>query len=335
MAARKGDDVFMVNHDFLLELKNQGLVADLSGLGTISNFTESMRGQMEEDGRIYWVPTTVSIFGLYCNLDLLKEHNQKVPENLGEWMAACEYFAGQGITPVIANNDISLKTLVIGRGFYSLYQEKREKEVFSSLNSGEEALSDYLEPGFLLVKEMIDKGYVDAKKTVETRKTSDDLQEFTKGEAPFMLTGAWAAGRVDGMKPDFLFEVIPYPVLEDGSLLVINADTRLSVNAGSEHKEEAMKFVEFFTKPENISKFADQQSSFSPLEGGEPSSVKEIQTLIPCYQQGRTVIGTDAFLEVPIWNLTAQAVQKLLAGEPEETVMDWLDEQAGEERGAE
>lgn len=335
MAAGKGDDVFMVNHDILLELKNQGLVADLSGLGTIPNFTESMRGQMEEDGRIYWVPTTVSIFGLYCNLDLLKEHNQKVPENLGEWMAACEYFAGQGITPVIANNDISLKTLVIGRGFYSLYQEKREKEVFSSLNSGEEALSDYLEPGFLLVKEMIDKGYVDAKKTVETRKTSDDLQEFTKGEAPFMLTGAWAAGRVDGMKPDFSFEVIPYPVLEDGSLLVINADTRLSVNAGSEHKEEAMKFVEFFTKPENISKFADQQSSFSPLEGGEPSSVKEIQTLIPCYQQGRTVIGTDAFLEVPIWNLTAQAVQKLLAGEPEETVMDWLDEQAGEERGAE
>lgn len=335
MAAGKGDDVFMVNHDILLELKNQGLVADLSGLGTISNFTESMRGQMEEDGRIYWVPTTVSIFGLYCNLDLLKEHNQKVPENLGEWMAACEYFAGQGITPVIANNDISLKTLVIGRGFYSLYQEKREKEVFSSLNSGEEALSDYLEPGFLLVKEMIDKGYVNAKKTVETRKTSDDLQEFTKGEAPFMLTGAWAAGRVDGMKPDFSFEVIPYPVLEDGSLLVINADTRLSVNAGSEHKEEAMKFVEFFTKPENISKFADQQSSFSPLEGGEPSSVKEIQTLIPCYQQGRTVIGTDAFLEVPIWNLTAQAVQKLLAGEPEETVMDWIDEQAGEERGAE
>ena len=96
-----------------------------------------------------------------------------------------------------------------------------------------------------------------------------------------------------------------------------------------------MKFVEFFTKPENISKFADQQSSFSPLEGGEPSAVQEIQTLIPCYQQGRTVIGTDAFLEVPIWNLTAQAVQKLLAGEPEETVMDWLDEQAGEERGAE
>lgn len=333
MAAGKGDDVFMVNHDILLELREKGLVADLTDLSTISNFTESMRGQMEEDGRIYWVPTTVSVFGLYCNLDLLKEHDQKVPENLGEWMAVCEYFTGQGITPVIANNDISLKTLAIGRGFYSLYQEKREKEAFLQLNSGREALSGYLEPGFLLVKEMIDKGYVDARKTLETQKTSDDLQEFIRGEAPFMLTGAWAAGRVDGMKPDFSFEVIPYPILEDGSLLVINADTRLSINADSEHKEAAMKFVEFFTQPQNINKFVDQQSSFSPLKGGAPSSVEEIQALIPCYQEGRTVIGTDAFLEVPIWNLTAQAVKKLLAGEPEEAVMEWIDQQAAEERG--
>lgn len=335
MAAGKGDDVFMVNHDILLELKEKGLVADLAGLSTISNFTESMRGQMEEDGRIYWVPTTVSVFGLYCNLDLLKEHNQKVPENLGEWMAVCEYFTGQGITPVIANNDISLKTVAIGRGFYALYQENGEKEAFRRLNSGEDALSGYLEPGFLLVKEMIDKGYVDARKTLETQKTSDDLQEFIKGEAPFMLTGAWAAGRVDGMEPDFSFEVIPYPILEDGSLLVMNADTRLSINADSEYKEAAMKFVEFFTQPENIGKFADQQSSFSPLKGGAPSSVKEIQALIPCYQEGRTVIGTDAFLEVPIWNLTAQAVKKLLAGETQEEVMEWIDQQAGKERGTE
>lgn len=335
LAAGKGDDVFVVDHDTLLELEKQGMVADLSGLGTISNFTECMRGQMEEDGRIYWVPTAVSVFGLYCNLDLLNEHGQKAPENLGEWRAVCEYFAGQGITPVIANNDISLKTLAIGRSFYSIYQEKREKEVFSGFNTGREELGEYLEPGFLLVKEFIDKGYVDAQKTLETQKTSDDLQEFVKGEAPFMLTGAWAAGRVKGMNPDFAFEVIPYPVLEDGSLLVINADTRLSVNADSEHKDAAMKFVEFFTQPENIGKFTDQQSSFSPLKGGKPSSVKEIQALIPGYQEGRTVIGTDAFLEIPIWNLTAQAVQKLLAGESEEAVTDWLDQQAGKERGTE
>ena len=89
-----------------------------------------------------------------------------------------------------------------------------------------------------------------------------------------MLTGAWAAGRVEGMDPDFDFVVAPYPVLEDGGLVVINADTRLSVNRASEHIDEALAFVEFFTRSENIQKFADQQSSFSPLRDGIPSSVK-------------------------------------------------------------
>ena len=113
------------------------------------------------------------------------------------------------------------------------------------------------------------------------------------------------------MDPDFDFVVAPYPVLEDGGLVVINADTRLSVNADSEHMEAALKFVDYFTRPDNIQKFADQQSSFSPLKEGSPSSVQEIQPLIPCYQSGRTVLGTDGMLELPIWEWTKEVSVKL------------------------
>ena len=147
-----------------------------------------------------------------------------------------------------------------------------------------------------------------------------------------MLTGAWSAGRVEAMEPGFAFEVAPLPVLEDGSLLVINPDTKLSVNADSRHLDAAMKFVEYFTQEENIRKFADQQSSFSPLQGGNPSSVQEVQPLISDYVAGRTVIGTDALLNLPIWDLTAEASKKLLAGEPLNAVMEELDRQAEEDR---
>lgn len=176
----KADDVFMVNHDILLELKSRGKVTDLSGLSTIPNYTDSMLSQMNDNGSIYWVPTTVSVFGLYCNTDLLKKHKQKVPENLGEWRTVCDYFLEQGTTPIIANNDISLKTLAIGKGFYSAYQNKNQQEIFESLSSGDKVLSDYLGSGFSLVNEFIDKGYIDAAKTLNTKKTSDDLTEFVK-----------------------------------------------------------------------------------------------------------------------------------------------------------
>ena len=72
----------------------------------------------------------------------------------------------------------------------------------------------------------------------------------------------------------------------------------------------------------------------SPLKNGSPSAVKEIQPLVSCYQSSRTVIGTDSMLDLPIWDLTADATKKLLSGESFESTMQWIDEQAGSERGA-
>lgn len=331
MSVGKGDDVFMVNHDVLLELEQSGQVADLSGLSAIDGYSEAMRTQITEaDGAVYWVPTTVSVFGLYCNLDLLEEHGQKVPQNLGEWEQVCDHFAEQGVTPIIANNDISLKTLAIGLGFYEVYRENRQEEVFGRLNSGQDRLSNYLRPGFSLVASFLECGYVDADRALVTKKTSDDLVDFAQGESPFLLTGAWAAGRLKEMTPGFSFEVAPLPVLEDGALLVINADTRLSVNADSRHPDAAMEFVEYFARPENIQKFADQQCSFSPLKDGSPSSVREIRPLIPCYEEGRIVFGADGRLNLPIWDLTAKVTQKLLSGETVDDALTWMD-QASEE----
>lgn len=327
MESGKGNDVFMVNHDVMLDLEEKGQVADLSGLDSISAYTDLMRDQMEEDGEIHWIPTTVSAFGLYCNMELLQEHEQKVPENLGEWEEVCRYFVKKGITPIIANNDISLKTLAIGRGFYSAYESGRQAEILNEINNGEEKMGDFLHPGFSIAEEFVDQEFIDRETALNTNKTSDDLEEFVKGETPFMLTGAWAAGRVKSMNPGLDFEVAPLPVLEEGTMLVINPDTRLSVNADSEHLDAAMKFVEYFTKTENIQKFADQQCSFSPLKNGSPSSVNEIQPLISDYTSGRTVIGADALLNIPIWEVTAEASQKILEGEDLDQVIEWIDSQ--------
>ena len=328
METGNGDDIFMVNHDTALQLEEEGKLCELSGLSTIPDFTVRILDQMSDEGEIYWVPTTVSAFGLYCNLDLLEENGQKVPETLPEWEAVCDYFTDMGVTPVIANNDISLKTLAIGRSFYCLYQEGSQKEVFGRINRGEESLGEYLKDGFSVSEAFLKKGYINSEEALVTKKTSEDLELFAQGKAPFMLTGGWAADRVKAMAPELRFTVVPYPVLEQGSVLVINADTRIAVNEDSQYKEEAKKFVEYFTGQENIRKFADNQCSFSPLTGGAPASSEEIQPLIDMYQEEKTVIGADSDLKVPIWDLTAECAVKLLSGEELPEVLEWLDEQA-------
>ena len=321
-----GDDIFMVNHDTMLELHAKGQVADLTGLSTIDSYTEDQKNQFVSEDGIFWLPTTVSSFGLYCNMDMLKEHNQSVPTNIVEFETVCDYFLEQGITPIVANNDISLKTMAIGVSYFDEYQNGTEGQLFTDLNSGKVGLGESLDAGLTVVEEIIQKGYVDAAVAAETQKTSGDLEAFAKGENPFMLTGAWASNRVkNDFGATFAYEVHPLPVLDDGGLIVINPDVRLSVNSDSEHIEEAKLFVEYFTQAENLQAFCDDQCSISPLKNGKESSIKEIHPVVECFKAGRVVIGTDSRLNLPIWDVTKDASQSLLNGSDKVTVIGEID----------
>lgn len=329
METGSGDDIFVVDHDSLLTLREKGQVADLSDLSTIDSYSDTEQQQFTTEDGIFWVPTTVSAFGLYCNMDLLKKYNQSVPTDLQEFRTVCDYFLDQGITPVIANNDISLKTLAIGASYYNEYQDQTADTMYGELNTGKMQLGDSLSDGLALVEELIEKGYVDAADAAQTEKTSGDLENFAKGENPFMLTGVWASNRLKSdFKAEFNYEVYPLPILDNGSMVVVNPDVRLSVNADSEHQKEAKKFVEYFTKSENLQAFCEDQCSISPLKDGKSSSVKEIQPVIECYQQNRVVVGSDFRLELPIWDYAKNAVQEQLNGTEVSAVVDELNQQA-------
>ena len=333
MGTGNGDDIFMVDHDSTIALQEEGKLKDLTGLSTIDRYTEDMKEQFIYEDGIYWLPTTVSAFGLYCNMDMLKEHNQTVPTNWKEFEAVCDYFAEKEITPVVANNDISLKTLAIGASYYGQYQNGQSGQLFTDLNSGKIGFGESLSVGISLVDEMLQKKYVDADTAKDTQKTSDDLEIFVKGENPFMLTGVWASNRLKSdYHAEFHYEVAPLPILEDGSLVVVNPDTRLAVNADSKYPDEAKLFVDYFTQAENLHEFCEDQCSISPLKDGESSSAKEIQQVIQCYQEGRIVIGGDYRLNLPIWDWTKNAVQKLLNGNSKTDVLKELDEEADEYR---
>ncbi len=329
METGNGDDIFMVDHDSTITLHKEGKLADLTGLSTIDRYMEDMKEQFIYEDGIYWLPTTVSAFGLYCNMDMLKEHNQTVPTNWKEFEAVCDYFVEKGITPVVANNDISLKTLAIGTSYYEQYQSGQAGQFFTDLNSGKIGFGESLSKGISLVDKMLQKKYVDADIAKNTQKTSNDLEDFAKGEYPFMLTGVWASDRLKSdYHAEFYYEVDPLPILEDGSLVVVNPDTRLAVNADSKYPDEAKLFVDYFTQTENLHAFCEDQCSISPLKDGESSSAKEIQQVIQCYQEGRIVIGGDYRLNLPIWHLAKNATQKLLDGISKTEVQKELDEEA-------
>lgn len=328
METGNGDDVFVVDSDTMRILENNHQLADLSGASVIKKYSDLVKNQItNSDGTVYMLPTTVSMFGLYCNMNLLKEHNKAVPQNMSEFEDICEYFRQQGMTPLVANNDDSLKVIAYGRGFYDYYKNGEAEDIINKVNSGEEKLSTYLRPGFEKAEEFIKKGYVNSEEALNSYRASDDLKLFERGNSPFMICGAWAEPRLADEAPNLNFSVYPLPVLDDGSVVVINPGVRLAVNENSKHKEEAIKFVEYFTEEENINKFSDEQCSLNPIKNSRLPAVKHIQPLVEAYKDKQVVIGSDTRFNAPIWDYGMEISRGLLMGKPLDELMNWLDEQ--------
>ena len=239
------DDVFFVNHDYAVSLTREGRLADLSGLNRTEGFRPSvMRYMCKTDGKLHWVPLTITVFGLYVNVGLLEANGLDIPTTLTGWETICRFFADKGVLPVVANRDISLKAMIVGRALHGLYEEHRERDVLRSVSLGRTGLGDLLMPGLELAEKFIRNGWIDAQAALRTQRASDDLTAFAWGQSPFMLTGAWEADRLKKLGPGFSFAVTPYPIRDDGWVLVGNLDMRLAAAAGGRHAKEAEKIPE-------------------------------------------------------------------------------------------
>ena len=297
------DDVFMVDHDRVMDMADKGRLADLSSLSTIENYQDRMKEQfIREDGSVYFLPICISLYGLYINYSLLEAHGQKVPENWSDFMEVCNYFAAKGITPVIANNYASLRKLIAA--------------AIKEFNREPAKLANTLRPGIEMVEEMIDRKWIDCAEVLETEQTSDDLQLFVDGNRPFMVTGGWAAARVQDMEPDFSYGVHPFPILDKGSVLVVEGNTCISVNAGSEHLEEVMRLIECITQPDSIWEYCDSQSSYTPLQDDRMPADRTILPAAECFECGRIVIGSDFRLDLPLDASLSEITRQMLKGMP-------------------
>lgn len=316
------DDIIMINHDSLLALEGEGKLADLSGLETIDNFSEMAKSQfVNSDGSVYFLPTCISTYGLYVNYDLLEAHGQKVPTNLAEFQEVCNYFLQQGVTPITANNDTSLQSLILAKAMYPIYQMEDSAAEIERFNSGEADLAETLRPGVELVGEMINNGWFDCEELLNTKQPFDGLEIFTQGERPFMITENSDSSRVKSMNPDLHYGIHPYPILENGSVLVINVDTCISVNAESEHLKEALDFVLYLTQPEMLWNYCDRQSSFSPIKEKKVPSDKAIAPCVEYMTNGQNVIGSDYRLNLSLEASLTECTKQMLKGmEVQETV---------------
>lgn len=325
------DDIVMLDHERIQELSEEGGLVDLSGLSTLDNYIPWTRKQFtNKDGTVYFLPTCIATYNLFINKDLLEEHGQKIPSDLREFTQVCDYFAGRGITPIIANNYGSLPTLVIAKGMYDIYSAEDYTVEIEKFNSGEADFAKQLCPGVEFVSSMLERGWLDADEVLNTAQTSDDLMLFSKGERPFMISGGWASVRLD---VDFSYGVYPYPIMEDGSVMAAGVDTCIGINAKSENIEEAVRLLEFLTQPDVMWEYCDSQCSYSPLTDRRIPSDETIAPSVAYLTNGRMVLRSDYNLEFSPEAALRECCNQLMKGMDTDSVMKMLSEMLYPEQG--
>lgn len=262
-----------------------GKILDLSNEPWVGDMYEGAKELFEVDGKVYAMDFGFCPLAcLFVNNTIFKENGVEIPKTFDELLAACDKFNAAGITPISFAGG----------------------EVFVNMNSldvmlGNEVLSkngDWWSQ--MLAGETTFAGTPDAVKTVDMFKQLIDrnafgpgaaamtqvemISSFASGEAAMMFAYGGQAGTVFAQDPDLDISEVPFPASEAGnSRIMVQAAGGLAIAGTCKNVELAKAFLEFFRRPEEMSKYAEAAAviSVTQIKEGKTEGLYENMTGTP------------------------------------------------------
>ena len=319
------DDIYLLNPDTILALAAEGKLMDLSGLESAKNLREIIRTANTVDGKLVAIPQEVVAYGLFVNQDMFDQYDLELPQTPEEFLECCRVFQENGIETPIGANRWWLETFVFAQAYADLYNGGNTEAEIAALNSGEARYSDYMRPGFAFLKELIDRGYIDAEKASVSEAIEAERPDFLAQKTPIVMA-YWGAANTDTAygKTDFEMKVIGFPS-SLGAMPVISV-TGFGVGAGSEHREDAAKVLEIITSDEALQVYSETNRVISPSKNVKVDCVPALTPLNDRIEEGVYVLGSNAGMKLEQWGNTCLIVRELLNGATVDACMALFDE---------
>lgn len=303
LASGQGDDVFFANPDYLPQLQTAGYTGDLSQMPVVSSYSPLVKDLLTINGTIPGLGMEVAVFGLFTNMDLLKEVGiDKAPSNYKELLADCETLKAAGKTPMVAGakDGTGVAVLSLAKSMDPVYQSPDKLDRIDKINKGETGFGDVMKPGFELVSDLISRGYLDGNKALVYAAGQDDIAEFAKGQTGFMPGGSWFISGIQKAAPDMKVTLGGLPVEDSDSLILINAGVRVCISSASSKKEAAERFVKFFTSADSMNAYVASQNSFNPRTDGSGAKSGIMAPASERLQSARMVPWVDSAFDATV-----------------------------------
>lgn len=273
--------MFDGTNEALLAWADDGLLLDLkpyleqedetTGAPWLDSFTPAVRQFMEhpETGKVYGVPSELSLQVLFYNAKLFKDNGIAPPATWDDLSTAVDELIAADVDPIAVTG---LFEPYMGMWTDNLWMRTVGYEkTHGVLVKGEGNITD--DPGFLdgleKMQELRDKdAFLEG---FEGTDFTAAQAQFFQGKAGMILMGSWLVSEMKDVIPeDFDLGVIAFPTVDGGTgdqAGMMAAAQLMSVNAKSENIPLALEWVRRVTSVETQTARADEIGEVSAVKG--------------------------------------------------------------------
>lgn len=279
---------------FLDEVVEAGILAELN-LDDYADygFVEGSLSGYTYDGKLYGLPRNTDIGVFYYNQKMFEDNGWEIPTTYDELLTLGQEIKTADIIPVAMDGaDGWPLACYLADVLYKLVGSDYTEIVSDAIASGDFSAPE-LQEATQLMKDAADAGLFQTGYDSQDYATSQNL--FTNGQAAMWYMGSWetAMATNEDIEEDIRnnIGVFTMPVVEGGKASATDISAwnggGYAVNANSEVKDEAIKFLNYMYQPEKLSKYgwengvglsAQDQSTY--MTGEETDLQKQIVNLL-------------------------------------------------------
>ena len=307
------DDLYLLNPDAIQILGSEGCLVDLSQIENARNLRDVVKTANTVDGKLVAIPQEVVVHGLFVNQDMFDQYGLSLPETPEDLMECCRIFKENGIETPIGANRWWLENFVFAQAYADLYNGEHTQEEIDALNRGEKKYSDYMRPAFEYLKELMDKGYIDAKTAYTYEAIEGEGPDFLAQKTPIVMA-YWSAANSETAygNPDFNMKVIGFPS-HLGQMPVVSI-TGYGIGVNAEHMQDTMNVLNCILSDEALQTYAEINKVISPSKNVEVDYIPALQPLNDRIQDNYYVLGSNAGMKLEQWGNTCLIVRELMNG---------------------
>lgn len=249
-----------------IELADAGYLEPLDGLEGLDQYSEeTLAASKGTDDKQYGVPLNISTTQMFYNKKIFKELGLEEPKTWEEFISLNKTLQDEGYTPISLGTKegwlLSLAHGIIGPAHYGA------NEFVDNITAGE---TDFTSDEFKSSIEALDEIKQFFPENYEGLGMEDIRTMFFTGDAAMFPLGSWEIEVLREMNPDLELGFFPMPsAVGKEPTITTWVDGSYAVNANSENKDAAKKFLQFMTTEEFGTMFTEEFKMISAIPGIE------------------------------------------------------------------